>query len=460
MPVQSNEPLNRRTFLGAGAAALGTTALSYGRIIGANDRISLGHIGIGRRGRELASVVAGLKDAHKVEMTAVCDLWKTNRGHAAEAATRTYSRAPRAFQCHEDLLALKDVDAVIVSTADFQHAPLLKLTAEAGKDAYCEKPMADLLDDAKAARDAVRARNLVVQIGTQHRSEAYQKAAKDLVDNGALGRVTKVEIVWNYHGPRWRGRTEVGQLREEDTNWKRWLLTKPDRPFDPRLYFEFRLYRDFSNGIAGQWMSHAIDLVHYLLDDHYPTSVVAHGGVYAWPDGRENPDTFHALLEYPKGFLVSYSTSFGNDCDSFTRIMGTKGTLVNIGGEGSQRWKLVEEKGNHEENPFVHRAQKQVTLADGGARGMGWSQRLVAGAVEKTYGPLPFISDNDPSHMRNWFECLRSRKQPNATVDDGFAHSVAVIMAARAQREGKKLYWNSATERIREDLPVEEATRL
>src|SRR5207248_6021384 len=121
------------------------------------------------------------------------DLWKINREHAAEAAADTYSRAPRTFQYHEDLLASKEVDAVIISTADFQHAPLLKVTAEAGKDAYCEKPMADLLDDAKAARDAVRARGLIVQIGTQHRSEPYQLAAKDVVNRGVLGRVTKVE---------------------------------------------------------------------------------------------------------------------------------------------------------------------------------------------------------------------------------------------------------------------------
>src|SRR4051812_16429502 len=110
----TDNSLQRRSFLTAGAAALGSTALSYGRIIGANDRISLGQIGIGRRGRELASVAAGLKDAHKVEMTAVCDLWKVNRERAAEAATQAYSRAPRAFQYHEDLLALKDLDGVII----------------------------------------------------------------------------------------------------------------------------------------------------------------------------------------------------------------------------------------------------------------------------------------------------------------------------------------------------------
>ncbi len=450
--MEATPTIQRREFLTAGAAVIATSASSYGRIPGANDRIALGQIGIGRRGRELASVVAGLKDNHNVEMTAVCDLWKTNRERATAAAAKAYLRAPRAFQYHEDLLALKDLDAVIISTADFQHAPLLKLAAEAGKDVYCEKPMANVLDEAKAARDAVRARPIVVQIGTQHRSEPYQIAAKEQVARGLLGTVSKVEMVWNYRGPRWRGRSEVKQLREEDTDWKRWLLTKADRPFDPRMYFEFRLYKDFSSGIADQWMSHGIDLVHYLLDDQFPTSVVAHGGVYAWPDGRENPDTFQALLEYPKGFLVSYSTSFGNDCDSSTRIMGNKATLINVGGEGSQRWKLIEEKGNHEENPFLRRGQKNVTLGDN-AKSLGWTQRLLAGAVEKTYGAMPFSLDSNPAHMKNWFECIRSRDDPNANVDQGFAQSVACIMAARAQQEGVKLYWNRATEQIEDRRP-------
>ena len=422
--------LNRRSFLNQSAAALAGTALSYSRVQGANERISLGHIGIGSRGSELAWIASQLKDKKNVEMTAVCDLWKVNRERAAAKASTAYGRPPRSLQYFEDLLALKDVDAVVISTPDFAHSAILKLAAEAGKDAYCEKPMGNVLEEAKAARDAVLARNLIVQIGTQHRSEPYQISTRDLIRTGALGQVTKYEIVWNYHGPRWRGRPEVKQLREEDTDWRRWLLAKPYRPFDPRLYFEFRLYKDFSAGIADQWMSHGIDLVHFFLDDHFPRSVMAHGGVFAWPDGRENPDTFHALLEYPKGFLVSYSTSFGNDCDSFTRIMGKQATLINIGGEGSQRWKLVEEKGTHEDNPFLHRAETNVTLPG-----------------NSNLAP-PFISDNDLSHMTNWLDCLRSRQQPNATVRDGFAHSVAVIMAARAYREGRKLYWDAATETI------------
>jgi len=438
--MKPTQKINRRTFLNqaatvaVGAGALGSTAFSYGRILGANDRLSLGHIGVGRRGRELDGIVARLKEKN-VEMTAVCDLWKLNREAAAAQAAKDYGRSPRAFQYMEELLALKDVDAVLVSTADFQHATHLKQVVDAGKDCYCEKPMANDLAEAKAARDAVAKSNRIVQVGTQHRSEPYQIAVRDFIKTGAMGDVSKVEIVWNYHGPRWRGRSEVDQIREQDTDWRRWLLKKAYRPFDPRMYFEFRLYKDFSSGIADQWMSHGIDLVHFFLDDHFPKSVMASGGIFAWKDGRENPDTFQALLEYPKGFLVSYATSFGNDSDSFSRIMGKSATLVNIGGEGSPRWKWVEEKGTHEDNPLIQRAEKFITLPGNDAL------------------PPTFVSDSYPAHMTNWLDCLRSRKQPNATVHHGFAHSVAVIMAARSYREGKKLYWDAKKEVILENPP-------
>jgi len=434
-PIATGTKIGRRSFLNqtaaiAGAAAFSSSAFSYSRIKGANDRILLGHIGIGGRGSELAWIVSRLKEKHNVEMSAVCDLWKVNREKAAARAANVYGRPPRAYQYMDDLLGQKDIDAVLIATADFQHAPHLRTVAEAGKDIYCEKPMANNLDEAKAARDAVLSRNLIVQIGSQHRSEPYQIAAKQLIDTGALGEVTKVEIVWNYHGPRWRGRPEVAQIREEDTDWRKWLLHKPYRPFDPRAYFEFRLYKDFSSGIPDQWLSHASDLMHYFLDDHFPKSAVAHGGVFAWPDGRENPDTFQVLFDYPKGFLLSFSTSFGNDCDSFSRIMGKKATLVNIGGEGSPRWKWVEEKGNHEDNPFIKREEKYVYLPG--------SDKLAP----------TFMGDGDLSHMTNWLECLRSRKAPNATVLAGYSHSVAGIMAARAYREGKKLYWDPKAEEI------------
>jgi predicted dehydrogenase len=441
---ESSEPMNRRDFLSksaaviAGGVILPSKASSYAKILGANDRISLGHIGIGNRGSELAQIVSQLKSSHQVEMTAVCDLWKTNREKAAATNAGYYGRPPRAVQHLEDLLSMKDVDGVLISTPEHAHSPILKMTAEAGKDAYCEKPMGNVLAEVKAARDAVIQAKTVVQVGTQHRSEPYQRAAQEIARSGSLGDISKVEVVWNYHGPRWRGRPEVKQIHEQDTDWNKWLMTKPARPFDPRLYFEFRLYEEFSSGIPDQWMSHAIDLVHWFMDDHFPKSVVAHGGVFAWHDGRETADTFQALLEYPKGFLVSYATSFGNDAPSFTRYMGKKATLINIGGEGSPRYQIVEEKGTHEDDADIDakRESKYVSLPG-----------------ENKLPPMG-IDDLSLEHMANWFECMRSRQQPHATVHNGFAHSVACMMAAQSYFSGKKLYWDTASETIMDRAPA------
>jgi predicted dehydrogenase len=436
--------MNRRKFIRnttvvtAGTAALGSTALSYGRILGANDRIALGHIGPGNRGIELTGMVGELKDKFNVEMTAVSDLWTYNLERAVETNRKLYGKAPRAFRRPEELIACKDLDAIIISTPEHSHSLLLKMVADAGRDGYCEKPMGNVLEEVKAARDAVQAKNLIVQVGTQHRSEPYQIAVRDLIRGGALGDVSKYEIAWNYHGARWRGRPEVEQIKEQDTDWRAWLMNKPYRRFDPQLYFEFRLYKEFSSGIPDQWMSHGIDLVHYFMDEQYPESVVAHGGIFAWHDGRENPDTFQALLSYPRGFLVSYSTSFGNDAPGYTRIMGKKATLFNMGGEGSPRWQMVEEVGNHEQDNDIDQKRVGKNILLPGDKGL----------------PPMSIGDDDLSHMTNWLSCLRTRKQPNATVQNGFSHSVACMMATQAYWTGKKIYFDARTEQMLDHPPA------
>lgn len=441
--MSNSPPINRREFLekSASAAAAGVvlphTALSYSKILGANDRISLGHAGIGSRGRDLDQIASRLKSSHNVEMVAVCDLWTMNRERAATTNAGYYGRQLRAVQHVEDLLGMKDVDGVLISTPEHSHSPILKMAAEAGKDAYVEKPMGNVLSEAKTARDAVLQARTIVQVGTQHRSEPYQQAAQKIARSGALGGVSKVEIVWNYHGPRWRGRPEVKQIREQDTDWSKWLLTKPARPFDPQIYFEFRLYKEFSSGIPDQWMSHAIDLVHWFMDDNFPTSAVSHGGVFAWHDGRENADTLQTLLEYPKGFLVSYSTSFGNDAPSFTRYMGKKATLINVGGEGSPRYQLVEEKGTHEDDVNIDQKRKSSYIQLPG---------------EKELPPMG-IDDLTTEHMANWLDCMRSRQQPHCTVNEGYAHSVACMMAAEAYWSGKKIFWDSKTETFSDTHP-------
>jgi predicted dehydrogenase len=438
--TESSQPINRRSFLGKSAAALASTAalsrtaLSYGKIIGANDRIGLGHVGNGSRGGDLDLIASKLKSTHHVEMNAVCDLWNGNREKAVATNTGYYGRAPRAAKNIEELLAMKEIDAVLISTPEHSHSTLLKLAVEAGKDVYVEKPMGNVLSEVKAARNRVLNSDRIVQVGTQHRSEPYPRAAHDVVQSGTLGDISKVEIVWNYHGPRWRGREEVKQIREQDTDWSKWLLTKPARPFDPQLYFEFRLYREFSSGIPDQWMSHGIDLVHWFMNDNFPKSAVSHGGVFAWHDGRQNPDTFQALLEYPKGFLVSYSTSFGNDAPSFTRYMGKNATLINTGGEGSPNYRVVEEKGTHEDDSDIDRKRKSELVRLPGESASG--------------APPEGIDDLSLEHMANWFECLRSRQQPHATVQNGFAQSVACIMAAESYRTGKKVYWDAGSEML------------
>ena len=441
--MSNSLPINRREFLEKSAAAVATgaltnSALSYSRILGANDRISLGHVGIGNRGRDLDLIASKLKSSHNVEMTAICDLWKVNREKAVATNAGYYGRAPQAVQYVDELIAMKDVDAILISTPEHSHSPILKIVAEAGKDAYVEKPMGNVLSEAKAARDAVLQARTITQVGTQHRSEPYQVAAQKIARSGALGDVSKVEIEWNYHGPRWRGRSEVKQIRPEDTDWSKWLLTKSARPFDPQLYFEFRLYKEFSSGIPDQWMSHAIDLVHWFMDDNYPTSVMSHGGVFAWHDGRENADTFQTLLEYPKGFLVSYSTSFGNDAPSFTRYMGKKATLINIGGEGSPRFQLIEEKGTHEDDVDVDQKRKATYVQLPGERGL----------------PPMGIDDLTTEHMANWIACMRSRQQPHCTVNEGFAHSVACMMATESYWTGRRIFWDPKTETFSDSRPI------
>ena len=170
----------------AGAASL--TASSYERVIGANDRIQLGHVGIGNRGRGLEYILSQLKDSKNVEVVRLCDLWKVNLEHAVAKSNEIYGRTPHSSQIFEDVLNDKELDAVIISTPEHQHSPMLKMVAEAGKHAYVEKPMGNVLEEAKAARDAVLERKLIVQVGTQRRSEPYQIAANKLVSLRSLRR--------------------------------------------------------------------------------------------------------------------------------------------------------------------------------------------------------------------------------------------------------------------------------
>lgn len=416
-------------------------AASYSRIPGANDRIQIGLLGTGHRSAgHRAMLKKSAETDPKFDVRSVCDLWTTNRERAAaQVETLFAGPRPKTFKYSEEMLADKELDAVMIATGDHQHARILAEVVKAGKDCYCEKPMANTLEDAKLARDSVKASKQVVQMGSQWLSCPYQNQVREIIRSGKLGKIVAIDQSWNFNGPRWHvpNDANIAAIREEDTDWKRWLLGRAPRPFNPRMYFEFRIYKDFSGGITDQWYSHGSGLAHFYLDTFIPDDTVANGGIFAWHDVRENPDTFQCASTFgEKQVLYTYSTTFGNAYGDHTIIRGTKGTLYSPGGEGSPQFFYLPETAS------------------------GWRTNVIfkeqAGKVQPEPVRLPGEShgaplnqdDNLKAHTDNWFACMRSRKTPNGSIETGFAHAVAVIMATRSFREGRKMYWDRRNERI------------
>ncbi len=433
----------------AGATVLASTARSYGRILGANDRIQIGQIGCSDRAFGLRKMLKATSEAFdsNFDLRSVCDIWSLNREKGAGHAEELFGRRPKTYKYSEDMLGDEELDAVMVATGDHQHARILDEVARAGKDVYCEKPMANTLDDARLARDAVRESGCVAQMGSQWLSCPYQQRVREIIRSGRLGKITKIEQSWNFNGPRWRlpKDPDIAAIREEDTDWERWLLGRPSRPFDPRAYFEFRIYRDFSGGITDQWYSHGAGLAHFYLDHFLPDDTVANGGIFAWHDERENPDTLQCLSTFrEKEVLYSYSSSYGNAHGDHTVIRGTEGTLYSPGGEGSPRWYLV---------PEARSAWGSNVVFDRRAETDPEPELIRVKGREEEVPPVR-QDDNLEAHTSNWLSCLRSRKTPNGSIESGFAHSVAVVMATRSYREGKKLYWDREREEIVERPPV------
>jgi len=460
--------MNRRTFVqqsGIALLATGMSAQSYGRILGANDRIRLGLVGCGSRSQDLVDMAEIANKESPVDVVAVCDLWNKARERRAAQVKQQLKHDPQQYQYLEEMLSRKDIDGVMIATGDFQHAKLCIDVVQSGKDCYVEKPFANILSEAKQARDVAKASKQIVQVGTQHRGQPYNIAVRNLIRSGTIGKVVSIEQEWNVNEERWRFvdvdtgiskemlmdeamewrkwlHDRPSLLREEDTDWKRWLLGKPYRPFDPHIYLEFRLYKDYSSGLFDQWLSHGSDLVHLWMDESYPVSVVSNGGVFAWPDERENPDTCVTAVTYPKGFLYTYKTTFGNSYRSFSRILGRDGTIENHGGEGASLFVTTREGGREEydgHSPLYKDIPLVAPLSD------HEEVLRVAGAPPPdTDGP----DDVDAPHLLNWMKAMRDRTQPSSTVDHGFSHSVVCIMAAQSYWSGKKLYWDPKNEEI------------
>ena len=387
--------ISRRLFLkqtSAGVAAVGAGAWVAGAAAEANGRLGIGCIGVGGRGSAHVDDLLALGGKHNARIVAVCDVWQKNLQAAAASVRQKSGAEPRQFTRFQELLALREVDAVVIATPDFSHGQILTAALEAGKDVYIEKPMTIDLASATEALDLAREKGRVVQAGTQRRSDGKFLGAARLAAGGALGQISRFSVEMNFNEARWaRGTTDC---KANEVDWDAFLLHLPKRPFDARLLRRWQLYRDTSNGIPGLWMTHFSDTAHLVTGAKYPVSAVAHGGIYVWKDGREHTDTFLGLVDYPEGFLFSFGMGLGNAAGTHCTVHGTKASL------DLEKWTLTPE-------------------------GNGAQAR-----------PIP--AEPNQSHMGNWLECLRSRQQPNADIQSGHQHVVATVMAAQALETGRR----------------------
>jgi len=442
--LESRRKFIKQSAIAAAGTYLGTMGLSaksYGNIIGANDRVRVGVVGFSDRFKD--SLLPSFLNHHKelnFDMVAVSDLWNYRRGLGVDHLKSKFGHDITACRNNDELYGLKDIDAVIISSPDFAHASHAIEAVKAKCDVYCEKPFAETMEDARATLKAVKASKQVLQIGSQRRSGTNYKAASQFIKDGKFGDVTMVELSWNVNQPgRWRRPELVAKLKQEDTDWKRFLLNRPFEEWDPRKYLEYRLFWPFSSGMPGQWMSHQIDTVHWFTGLKHPRSVVANGGIYQWKDGRRNWDTTTAVFDYGKendptnGFQVVFTSRMHNGDENPTEI------YYSNGGEMNLNTNTVSPKGGLTANAAAAMNMKPNLLPE----------LKLTDLVEKVAASANTGGDKLTSaHMRNWMECVRSRQETNAPVEAGYYHSIANIMTNASARTGQKATFDEAKQEV------------
>ncbi|MCX6619535.1 MAG: Gfo/Idh/MocA family oxidoreductase [Acidobacteria bacterium] len=390
--------MNRRTFVLSSAAA-------QARILGANDRVRVGIIGAGGRGRYLMGQFKEIG----AEMAAVCDVYEPN----LQAGLKIAVAGAKSHSNYHRLLDDKAIDAVIVSTPDHWHARMTIDAVEAGKDVYVEKPMAHTIDEGFAMIDAVRRTKRVVQVGTQRRSSELFLQAKSIIDSGQVGDVHLVTSQWmNYSGST-RKATLQGNL-----DWKQWLGTAPPRELDPRRFFNWYYYFDYSGGLIVGQAAHIMDCIQWFQNSKGPLAVTC-TGLAPDIDGVEVTNTATILAEFPENYQATFSLGYKsmtyNACnDQLKQFHGTKARFD----VGREWYALYPQSSAIEMKSSVDRK------------------------VPGSFGQAA------PSHIRNFLDCIRSRKDPNAPVEAGQATNILLVMAMQSLREGRRLKWNAAQRRV------------
>jgi predicted dehydrogenase len=379
------------------------SAASYSRVLGANDKVVLGVIGPGDRGR---SDMSDFLKTGQVRVAALCDIYGAHLDLAKHEAPDA-----KTFSDHRQLLEMKELDAVLIATPDHWHARCAIDALNAGKDVYVEKPLTLKIEEGPAIVKAARVNGRICQVGMQQRSgKHYIQAKQEYIDTGRLGKITLARTWW--HGNTYHLRRAPASLQQQpaDLDWAHFLGPVKWRDYDPQQYFNWRAYLDFGGGQVTDLFTHWIDVVHMFLGADIPTSAVASGGVYAYKDGRTAPDTINVLLGYPQEFTATFEA---------TLVPGIKGEAIEFCGT---KGRLLIDRKHFEFRP-VDKGEKPTVVE--------------AAAEELTV-----------SHVKNFLECMRTRKLPNGDVLVGHRSAQASHLGNISYVEKRRIDFDPVREEI------------
>jgi predicted dehydrogenase len=391
--------LARRAFIGGTTAV---TAISYSRIYGANERVQLGLIGCGERGR---GDMGNFVKAGNLDVAALCDVYAPQLDKAKQIAANAQT-----FSDHRKLLDLKMVDAVLIGVPDHWHATIAIDALNAGKDVYVEKPLTLKIEEGPPIVKAARVNRRICQVGMQQRSGKHYLEAKQLyMDTNKLGKITLARTWWHGNTYHLRKAPVSLQTQPDNLDWAHFLGPLKWRDWDPQQYYNWRAYLDFGGGQVTDLFTHWIDVVHMFMGQDIPTSAVAAGGVYHYKDGRTAPDTIHVLLEYPTQFTATFEA---------TLVPGITGAGIEFcGTEG----KLYIDRSRYEFTPPGRNATPTVVKSS---------------------------SNLDLDHIQNFLECVKSRKLPNGDVLIGHRSAQASHLGNIAYMQKRRLDFDPIREEI------------
>lgn len=425
--------LSRRSFNRAAAAA-GISAFSYGRILGANDRIRVGFIGLGNRGDQVLDAFLTHADA---EIVALCDLYQPYLDFAA-GKVAAKGGAPKQYKDYRKLLELRDVDAVAVCTPDHWHALHMIQACEAGRDVYVEKPLSLTVHEGRRMVEAAARTKRVVQVGLQRHSSAFCKEAAEIVRSGGIGKITAVRCFHiTNEWPRGLGSPPDGPP-PEGLDWDAWLGPAPKVPYNKnRSFYRFRWFFDYSGGQLTNFGVHYLDVINWALGTDSPEAVTALGGHFAIKDNREIPDTLEVLWKYPNGVLVTFSQYNANSAPAVTRnaeieFRGTQGTLfLQSGG-----YEVVPD--NIMKNDVTARTPTDRALERSYRQG-------AAPMIEARKGAGRTTTED---HARNFLDCVRSRQKCNCDPETGHRSTTPALIGNIAYKTRSLLTWDGKAEQF------------